>query len=66
MVHPAMTAQSSAHTQDYLWALNKLITASKHHNSRDLKFNILHTQCFISNSKYNAILIPSIQCMIPT
>ena len=64
MVHPVMTAQSSAHTQNYLWALNKLITVSKHHNSRDFKLNILHAQHFISNSNHNAISIPSTLCMI--
>ena len=41
MVQPVMTAQSSVHTQDHLWALNKPITASKHYNSKDFKFNIL-------------------------
>ena len=64
MVHPATTAQSSACTQNHLWVLHKLITVSKHHNSRDLKLKILHTQCFTSNSNHNAILIPSTLCMI--
>ena len=36
MMNPVMTSQSSAHIQDHLWALNKLITSSKHHSSRDL------------------------------
>ena len=43
MVHHAMTAQSSAHTQNHLWVLNKLITVVKTLQQQGFKFK--HIVC---------------------